>query len=1033
MKNKNKTLKQNKFEKNFDSALFESKFVYLQGHHLPDKDWVNQTEAEEGQAAAESIVNEFDRRYAPNEIPNAENNIDSVVFGIRKNLMQGPLNPLNAENILNNRIESRLEYVRRNAPEFYKYIIDEQYRAQNPNPPGAVRTVWDTLTGGRSRAEKNIAREMFSYSLRAGQNYNTLLTGPGGIIPQINGLGVVAIGAPPAVTNVNFGNPNEVTTFNVNVGPGGGATNDQVIVRWFEDDYVTIKKKLTRANVWDDLMAVRPQGPQFMMLKFRESLLRKVINEERAKLSGERFKPQRLQTFLDDDAMTQALQDQQFIQWVNDNTGVMPPANDLGTYPDADALRAGNPQLYDQLLRQQDLAKQRVQRNTLEQILKDILTPNQLEQLKTSDEVKAMLAYLQAEIRDPEEGNRVREFIRGLAGRLDDIDDLTNDVKTWEKADEVINSLNDYKKKQDEYAALPAQITNQQNSLARVRGSNTGEAVQSMQNKLNELLERQSKLRNELIDTAWSFIKFIQDEFGRANPQSPVRAEINTLNNNSGPGAATRILGLPILSARPTQDPARDNFIQAFADFFGQRNFENDLDKLHTAVTGNKLSLQDQLTAAKEAEGKAEKMDARGLLYRLVERDLRAKGVTESNGIQQKALYATNILIAKSRNTDIYGQTNKRIAQTIEGSRFGRLLRRDLNAVLPDGILPVLSAKDVLNHLADEPGFEMFCNLNVFSSVADLRRMMGRYGMADVRKLRELQEKIGLFISGVEVPKEGEGIGTAVRNTREKIADTLHLEDFFDRYSKRKPVYGKKYRVRSEEAPLLENMMHQFALLEAEISAKRRLSNIEEEIKDKVEKGEEVNRAGVILRNLQEQTEDSLDINESVANAVQLPHAEFRKRLSFNKLRKAFYEAMDEAIEIPDKDEREEFLASKGFPPRVRARGVFSLRTRWWSRRIGKGAVKLPFRVIGGVAGGVKNFIKWGYNKLYGAEIWKKSNEATNENWKSIFRAPFTAVGGVLYNYPVKLAAWLPKKLDKMSVKSTEKSYASINRDVQTA
>jgi hypothetical protein len=1045
MKNKNTNTNYNEFEKNKDLTLFESKFVYLQGHHLPDKDWVEATEAEEGQAAAESIVDEFDRRYNPDEIPNAENNVDSVVFGVRRSLMQGPLNNLNAENILNNRVSSRLEYVRRNAPEFYKYIIDEQVRAATPTPPNALGSIWNAMTARRWRMENNISREMFSYNLRAGQNYNTLLTGPGGIVPQIQGLGAVVINGTP----VNFasvdaaGNPNTVTTFDVNVGPGGAPTNEQVIVEWFKDDYITIKKKLIKANVWSDFMAIRPQGPQFMMLRFRYSLLNRINNEEKAKLSNERFKPQRLQTFLDDDSMTQALQDADFQQWVTDNSApIVAAPNAIDAYANAEALRTGNPALFRRLKRQQELAKQRVQRNTLEQMLKDILTPNQIEQLHKSDEVKAMLAYLQAEMNDSLEGPEVREFIRGLAGRTDDIDNLTNDVKRWEDSEKVILATKkDFNAKYRQLAAIPQKLIDQRTAIGAAGGGrNSAEAIEKLNSELSALLDQQTKLQIELVDNVWPFIKFLQDQTvpGVNSPVGPFIAALNGSAVVNAPigGVAPivgnrRVLSHSALENRPKNENEINNFLQTFSDLFSQGAFENTFDKLSIGVTGQKLKIQNQLQAAQAQEGKAEKMDARGLLYRLVERDLKAKGVTEQNGIQQKSLYATNILIAKSRNTDIYGQTNKQVAKTIEGSFLGRHFRSDAGNLLPDGVLPVLSAKDILSHLADEPGFEMFHNLNVFSSVKDLRKMMGRYGMADPRKLRELQEKIGLFISGVEVAREGEGVGTAVRHTREKIADTLHVEDLINRYSKRKPVYGKKYRVKSEEAPLLENMMHQFALLESELSSKRRLANIEEEIQDKVENGEAVNRSETILKQLQEQTEDSRDIDTSVANAVESDHAPFRKRLIFSQLRNNFYDAMEETEGMPS-DERNEYLASKGFNERVRSRGLFSLRTRWWTRKIGGTAVALPFKAIAGVAGGVKNFVKWGHSKLYNSDTWKKSNEVTQEQWKSIFRFPFTVAGSVLVNYPSKILSLIPRGLDKMAVKSTNKSYAKMNRDVIT-
>ncbi len=192
MQNKNKHNKINKFDKFFDSNLFESKFIYITRE--PETDNVEPTPTETGQLEAESLVNRFDQRYSPEQIPFGGNSPDEVIYGVRNQMMEGPFNNFNVMSggeILDRRVRRRLDYIRHNAPRYYKHIIDEEVRRRAGRPQTWKYRIANYLGFGlfrREWAEREVARDFFTYEHIRGGNYNTLATN---LENQISALGVI--------------------------------------------------------------------------------------------------------------------------------------------------------------------------------------------------------------------------------------------------------------------------------------------------------------------------------------------------------------------------------------------------------------------------------------------------------------------------------------------------------------------------------------------------------------------------------------------------------------------------------------------------------------------------------------------------------------------------------------------------------------------------------------------------------------------------------------------------------------------------
>ena len=1019
MKNKNKHLGYNDFEKNNDLALFESKFVYMtQKHHLHN--YEESTADEDKLSAAEGVISKFNESFNPEtEIPNSGNSIASVVHGVRHSLMQGPLSPLNAPAIATERIRSRLEWARINAPEIYKKTIDDLARAEIDQNPTVMGRIWNTLTFRRSRVESKVAEKIYTFNIEADENYETLINDVEGELAALGNLSINGV-------SVNFGDPNEVTTFPIIRGK-------HVIINWYKDNYDLIKRNLERANAWEPFMDL-PEGRKFMILKSRHSLLTRYNNEERAKLTTERYKTSRLNIWLDIETSKEAMQDEEYLDWIRSN------ASKLDKFDNVADLQSKNPALYDELQNKQQEAEQRVERNALKGMLKDILKPNLLDQLEDSHEMKALLAYIQSEYKDDLEGPRVKEFIRRLAGRSGSVDDLTEINTTWNDAQKTISTvIADFDTKYGQYTSLANSISEKQKHLKIASdASRGGPEVGTISKEISGLKEQQLQLRPGLIDPIWKFLKLVKNEAEDKNSSihdiikklNEAETTIGILGNDS---TKYKLLNHKHLLSRPSKPQQADQFLRAFSNIYSQREFQVNLDDLNKTIKEQQEESKSQLNNAKKYEGGTETqtMDARGLLHKLVERDIKARGVSSERDLQTQTWFATNALIAQSKHSRMHGNTNELVAKTLESSTFGRWFRNRVDRFIPQGWLPVLSAKEILGHVvANKPKLQMLSRINVFSTRKDLMKAIKRYGSVSTEDLRELQEELALFIQGVDVPTDNETIGTAVRKTGEKISDTLNIQDHMGP-AKRKSVFSKKYRVRSDEAPMLENIIHTISLLESQLAAERSLANIGVEIKDKVANGEEVNRSQLYLEHLEEQTEASQATDNSIVDLLENEHSPLKKRLLFKRLKEGYYQAMEETRGMPG-DERNAELTKMGYPPEIRAKGLFSLRARWWTKEIGKGAVTLPFKALYGGLVGAKKGVSWAYKSLYGADTWKRSSEATKEQWKSIFRFPFTIAGSVLVNYPAKILSVVPRWLDRTAVKSTDKSYAAINQEVVT-
>lgn len=1020
MKNKNKHIGNN-------DCLFESKFVYTMKRD-PLIDYEESTPHESKLSAAENLISNFNERFAPDEIPHAGASVDSIVHGVRHSLMQGPLADLNADNILNERVRSKLEWASRNAPEHYKQIIDQMARAQI-GAPGIPGRIWNTLTFRRGKVEKEVARQLFTYNIQAGQNYETLTNAIEGDIAT---MGLRTVNGVP----INFGNPNEVTTFTIAPGPRGVSTGEQVILDWYNHDYDRLDRNLKRAGIWDD-----PSVQEFMLLKFRHSLLTKFNNEERAKLSSERYNKERLMTWLKVETSRMAMQDEQYGRWVEQNTsdaGATPPrpfgSNMLDFYTNAEDMQTGNPVLYNELQRNQMEAETRSQTNSLEGMLRDILGVKHVEEMKDTDEMKALLAYLQAEYEDDLEGPRVHEFIRSLAGRArgaedtevnNRADELNNRIKELRSIDEVILSTKSgFNDKYNRFADLDILIKRKSTDLKLAHtAARGGDAIGKISEEITELLNEKNKISTELVNIAFSIVKLLNEPGERQH----------FINDSV---QLKHFRDLDDLHKKP--DPNEANDVKAWLlDFFKELNdirVQSELEALkydsnyHLKNAEKELS---ELNIKKEGEEEKAKapqtMDPRGLLYKMVVHDLESRGISSESNLQQQALFATNALIAQSRHHEIYGQTNKNVARTLEGSWLGRKFRNSMDRFIPQGWTSVMSTKEILGHVVDsDPDLVGLSRINVLSSRKDLMDAIKNSGGMTPEKLRSMQEKLALFIAGVEVPND-RTITATLRKTGEKISDTLHLEDN-TRAGNRKAVLGKRFRVRNDEAPMLENVIHILSLLESQLASERSLKTIDSDIQDKIASGEELNKSELQLQHLEEMTEASQATDRQLEDEVDNTLSPMRRRLIFKQLRRDYYEAMEETRGMP-MDERDAELTRMGFSKRVRSKGIFSMRARWWTKEIGKETIKLPFKALYHGFNGIRTGVKASHKWLFGTEIWKKSTASTVADIKSILRAPILVAYSPI-NYSIKILASLTgRPLDKAAVKSINKSYANINQE----
>jgi hypothetical protein len=780
------------------------------------------------------------------------------------------------------------------------------------------------------------------------------------------------------------------------------------VIHWLTDDYITIKKNLERANVWARF-SEQAGAREFIHLKFRHSELKRVIHEEEAKVSADRFNPQRLKTWLDNEAMRLALQDDVFTTWLG-NQNFAPHAS-------MDELRTGNPALYNELIERQNQAKERVRNITIEQMLQDILTPKQLENVHTSLETKSMLAYLEAGLGDAEDGPALRNFISSLSGRGNRLDQLKEKATLWKNnATAITDVLSTFGNKYNQLISENQTIANANAQLTSLGGMSPGRERSGREEKYHgEIKTAQQKageIQREIIDNVWNLKEFLRNNRGTA----PYNAQIANIIAVTDP-RGYHLLNNPNLQNKPSEPNEINVFLAEFNEYFSDFNVQNALDELRKMAQSTKADVDNELKAAQQSQGQTEKMDSRGLLYKLVERDLKLKGVTEETGLPQKALYATNMIITKARHTEIYGATNKRIVD--QSSPLVQRMRNIAGVILPQDWLPILSAKDVLEHVVDtDPDLALFHDITVFSTRSDFIKAMQRMGKVSPQKLREMQMKLAEFIKGIEVPTD-KGLINKLRKAGRKTIDLTQLENIIAPMGKR-IVPGKTYTVRAEEAPMIENMIHILSLLESQIQTE----NFFKEVEDDETINPDADRAKLVLKKLENDTESSVQMDNAIKNGVQAHHALYKRQLLFSEQNKTFNEAVDQIPGNLSKLEKREELERLGANARRRSLSIRMLRA---AKTGGKGFLKYgphtwPFWAMAGVGyAGYKAFKT--YMKLFKGETYDKAKEAEKMDWKAFAKLPGNVVGSV-WGLARSILTWPAREIDTKVQSSIEKSYA---------
>ena len=385
------------------NIFFESKLIFAK--RKEGGLWEEEKRDEKGLGVSESVITEFETYYRPDNLDVARDHPEEIVHGVRDRMMQGPLgttNILSGGSILERRVLGSLERVSEDAPRLYKQMINEEVR--------------------RGATPLEIARNMFTYNINTGGSYNDLLTTLQGEIMALGHIG------PATFTDnrgqrINLANPTQINEFDVVNGAPGTSGNVTVIINWHQEDLTTIRQKLEQANMWAEFS--RQGGArEFLHLKFRQTLIDRVVQKEKTKLSKDKFDPQRLKSWLDDDLHQRALRNPGYVTWYTDWCATCATARAARgatrgtTQPLFQALSAADLTAAErnELSRNQREARERVQNDCLEAKLKKILIPGEIENVTKSLETRTMLAYLFYKMRNAKDRENVENYIDELAG-----------------------------------------------------------------------------------------------------------------------------------------------------------------------------------------------------------------------------------------------------------------------------------------------------------------------------------------------------------------------------------------------------------------------------------------------------------------------------------------------------------------------------------------------------------------------------------------------------------------------------------------
>ncbi len=678
-----------KTKTNITSA--ERNLVFYQYRQNEDVLWDEPTPVDNGIASAEQLLKDFDVRTDPEVI--SINHPDEVIFGVRSQMMQGPFKNndpkvLEGKDIHNERVINRLRHIYANAPEDFKHIIDEEYRRREPNGYGMVdrlKTLHDaifrpwTINWRRIKRvfktkrsiEEEIAKDFFTYNIKKGETYDDLRKR---IQTEISTLGVAQAGKITDADKkpIDFNDPHATNEFVVAVGAAPRFRDERVVIRWHQDDFITIKNKLERVGLWVEFSrSEKTSDPQtentrkFIHLKFRLSLLDKVTAEEKSKLEDNRFNTQRLKTWLDNDLTTQALRDTEMQDFINDNAIAT-------TYMDLEDMQNTNPDLYRQFTNKIEELRQKNKSKSIEYCLSRILPAEELDHMHDSLEARTMIAYLQGAAEDPVQGMNTRRYLMGLAGVKEK---PTAGTITQEQIDEATEQFGtvgyffkNYRRDYSTYKAIDDEINTLNGKISGV-GSKTEKAA--WRKRVSDLEPKRDELRENLIEKIWEFMILLNDK--------KVDPVFDKVRDDTSGGSKSKLVDNSTLNKRPPATPPKDYFDE-FNQYFGVMSFNNELKTLVGNLAKGKTKLeedfkkQEEEKTQSETEGEPKKMDSRNLLRSLMELDLKRNGVTNPETLKKQALFAANLAIARLENSESYASVNQHIVNKYGKSMPGKII-----------------------------------------------------------------------------------------------------------------------------------------------------------------------------------------------------------------------------------------------------------------------------------------------------------------------------------------------------------------------
>lgn len=952
----------------------ESKPTYYRKNE--DELWDKQTPVDTGIASAEQIIKDFDARTDPEVI--SLNHPDEVVFKVRKMMgdtFRGTNNEiLSARGIHNERVINRLRHVYSSARGAYQHILDEEYRRRANNQTWSAP--WQRIkfaVKSRRSIEEEIAGDFFTFDIKKGRTHENLRRVIQDDIVNLedpkNGTFLDANNEP-----INLRDLNATNEYVVAVGDPGKFRNERVIVRWHDDDYFKIRSKLERAGLWGEFSRSTPENRkvrEFIHLKFRLSLLDKIVAEEKTKLSSDRFNTQRLQTWLDNDESTQALHDPKMEAFI--------VAKGIRTsYASFEELKNKNPDLHREFSNKLDDLRKANKEKTLKHYLSRILPPEELAHMHDSLETRTMLAYLQGAAQDSEQGMNVRNYLRKLAGVKDkketiskeeaeDINDSTEIVKYFSKS---------YRRDFQKRKRLERKI----NDKNIEKSTKKGKAANAIQQEIDKLESRLDDIDDELVDKIWDFLTFLSTK-----AMDPIFNDL----------IASGILSEPMLQNRPSG--STNDFFNAFNKFWSSRDFFTHLRTTLKALEEKQTKFNLQESGDEEVE--PTKMDSRSLLTSLMKLDLKRHGVSEPEKLNKHALFAATLAIARLENSESYGETNQHIVDDYERSTTGTICD-SISAT--KFFSPVLSAKDAIEHVVDtDPDLTMFSNINKYSTRNDLKKIIDKYGVGSA-KLKEFIAKLGACIKGIEVSPAGKPLYKKTLHAigglfRMKFDDTLRV------------------RLISSDAPKVENLMNTLTLLFAECSTK----NYYNEAREQAEIDPSKTFDEHYLDMIRQQTADMRELNNAIEEDLEQEDNPFKTHLDFYYMRKRVDEAYDAVGYTESREEETAELLREGVSRRELKRGFWSLRSRRFFRksaRVGLTGLSLPFYIPYGVGLLLKKMGAYYWKGIFMTEGTKKGGRIIREHWKAIAETPHHIAGIPLFALS-KALSWPTRKFREINIK----------------